>query len=106
MKRLLLVALAVVAVTALTPGLSAAQNPPPPPPATASAPPTPTPAPVPTLPAVAGSDEKPPGGDSLIPDAGADEFPTGNYDVGYDEGAWNSFGRKALGFFTGLGWTI
>ena len=107
MKRLLLVALGVVAVTALTPGRSSAQNPPPPPPpTTAAAPPTPAPAPVPTLPAVAGSDEKPPGGDSLIPDAGADEFPTGNYDIGYDEGAWNSFGRKALGFFTGLGWTI
>jgi hypothetical protein len=43
---------------------------------------------------------------SLVPDPGVSEYPIFNYDLGYDEGAWNHLGRKTIGFFTTLGWTI
>ena len=105
MRRLLLGVLAGLAAVVPIASAASAQAPPPSPPSTTPPTAPPVPAPVPTLPPAPGS-EKPPTGDSLIPDAGADEYPTGNHDIGYDEGAWNSFGRKALGFFTGLGWTI
>jgi hypothetical protein len=126
-RRLVLAALAAMTLVIPTasPSSAAPGQPPPapttvpppppaPPPTTVLSPPPPTtvpstpaaPSPVPTFPPASATDEKPPTGESLIPDAGADEYPTGNYDIGYDEGAWNSFGRKALGFFTGLGWTL
>ena len=108
MRRLTLAVLTGVAtIVCFAPAPAAAaptQQPPPPPPSTTIAPPAP--APVPTLPSALPSDTKPPTGESLIPDSGADDYPTGNYDIGYDEGAWNHFNRKALGFFTGLGWLI
>ena len=47
-----------------------------------------------------------PDGDSLIPDPGVSEHPVFNHDLGYDEGAWNHLGRKTLGFFTEVGWTL
>jgi hypothetical protein len=104
-RRLLLGVLAGLTVATAITSAASAQTPSPPPSTTSTPEAPPVPAPVPTLPPAPGSD-KPPSGDSLIPDAGADEYPTGNHDIGWDEGAWNSFGRKALGFFTGLGWTI
>jgi hypothetical protein len=96
-----------VALTAVRVAAAPAQTPPSVPPATtaptATSPvwqTTPTPTPPPP------GDRKPPTGESLIPDAGVGEYPTSHFDIGYDEGAWNSFGRKALGFFTGFGWTL
>ena len=104
MRRCLLAALAVTAVAVAAPssGSAAAAQADPPAPSTTvpTAIPPFVPAPYPT------AQRKPPTGESLIPDAAADQYPTGNYDIGYDEGAWNSFGRKALGFFTGFGWTV
>ena len=64
------------------------------------------PVPVPTLPPIDTNEDPLVVGESLIPDPGVDEFPTRNYDIGYDEGAWNSFSRKGLGFLTAAGWMV
>jgi hypothetical protein len=118
-RRAVVVVVEVLVFVALVvlarPSSAAAASPPPPSSPPSSVPdqpgdrdlvPLPVPAPVPTLPAAPVEDERPPAGESLIPDAAADDVPTGNFDIGYDEGAWNHFGRKTLGFFTGLGWTL
>lgn len=63
------------------------------------------PAPLPTLPP--SDDQGPlPDGESLIPllDDGVTTHPTLNYDIGYDEGAWNNFSRKFFGSLTSIGW--
>ena len=33
-------------------------------------------------------------------------YPTLNYDIGYDEGSWNNFGRKFFGSLTAIGWLL
>jgi hypothetical protein len=38
--------------------------------------------------------------DSFLPSECWGRFPTGNYDIGYDEGAWNHFRRKIYGWWT------
>jgi len=65
------------------------------------------PAPLPTVPP--SDDEGPlPDGDSMIPalDEGTLAYPTLNYDIGYDEGSWNNFGRKFFGSLTAIGWLL
>lgn len=39
---------------------------------------------------------------AVLPSRCLGTLPTGNYDIGYDEGAWNHFSRKVQGWWTGL----
>ncbi len=125
LTRIVSAALAVIVVIAFTGvglvtgvGGAAAQTPPGQPPSTVPANPDPTdpaeppvdeptiPEPVPTLPPIDSDDGPFPDGESLIPNAGVGAHPTFNYDIGYDEGAWNNFGRKFFGVMTAIGWLL
>ena len=39
---------------------------------------------------------------SIVPNECWGRFPSGNYDIGFDEGAWNHLSRKVYGTFTDL----
>lgn len=43
---------------------------------------------------------------TIIPDSGAGQFPTSNYDIGYDGGAWNNIQRKFFGLLTELAFGV
>ncbi|HET7722074.1 MAG TPA: hypothetical protein VFK43_19035, partial [Acidimicrobiales bacterium] len=38
--------------------------------------------------------------EKIVPGEEPGPYPTSHYDIGYDEGAWNHFSRKILGFLT------
>ena len=116
--RVLLAVIAAIVIGQLAAGAVSAQTPPDQPPVTVPDDPnqpTPTPpvgeptvpSPLPTVPS--STDEGPlPDGDSLIPALPAETLthPTMNYDIGYDEGAWNNFSRKFFGSLTAIGWLL
>lgn len=117
--QLLLAAAVVAGIVTFASTAASAQASPDQPPVTVPADPAPVdpddpsveepavPAPLPTVPP--SDDEGPlPDGDSMIPelDEGTLAYPTLNYDIGYDEGSWNNFGRKFFGSLTAIGWLL
>lgn len=55
---------------------------------------------VPSNPCAASTD--PDADRSIVPNECWGRFPSGNYDIGFDEGAWNHLSRKVYGTFTDL----